>query len=366
MAALAAGQNIPELVSQILEFQPDFVSVKDQEARKRLVEALAFELPPGRPMPDIGQGREGAVEVARWEGADTVIAAITGFAGLEPVLAAAAAGRKIALANKESLVVAGEEVRRQAELSGAFVLPVDSEHSALWQCMLAAPPDSIRRLILTCSGGPFYGKGPQDLALVRPDQALNHPTWSMGAKITIDSASLMNKAFEVIEACHLFGVPHRMVDVIIHPQSLVHSLLEFNDGAILAQLGDPDMTLPIRLALTFPRRSDKGRGAPFDFLASERSTWTFGGVDDRLFPSILMARQAMEAGGLMPLVLNAANEAAVARFLSGDLSFTGIHDLVRRSLDHFSPLAAIKAPSFDDMMNQHLRVMDYAHKAAIS
>ncbi|HZK42636.1 MAG TPA: 1-deoxy-D-xylulose-5-phosphate reductoisomerase [Clostridia bacterium] len=362
VAALAAGKNSGELARQIQLFQPAFVSVQDQETKDQLVRILTDQLPAGFVMPIIDFGRQALLEVARWQEADTVIAAITGFAGLEPVLAAASSGKKIALANKESLVVAGHEIKRQAALSGAWILPVDSEHSAIWQCMLAALPGSVRRLILTCSGGPFQDKTLEDLAQVTPAQALDHPTWSMGGKITIDSASLMNKAFEVIEACHLFDMDPALIDVAVHRQSLVHSLVEFKDGSLMAQLGDPDMTLPIRFALTFPHRSDRGEVPPFDLLSQKRWQWTFEAVDDQRFPSIGLARQALAAGGLMPLVLNAANEAAVASFMAGRLPFRGIFELIEGALDHFSPLSAIKESSFDDMMGQHQRVIEFVDR----
>ncbi len=364
VAALAAGKNSRELARQIQLFQPAYVSVQDQETKDQLVGILEDQLPAGFAMPIIDYGRRALLEVARWQEADTVMAAITGFAGLEPVLAAASSGKKIALANKESLVVAGHEIKRQAALSGAWILPVDSEHSAIWQCMLAALPDSVRRLILTCSGGPFLDKTLEDLAHVTLSQALAHPTWSMGGKITIDSASLMNKAFEVIEAHRLFDMDPGMIEVVVHRQSLVQSLVDFKDGSLMALVGPPDMTLPIRFALTFPHRSDKGEVPPFDFSTHEPWQWTFEAVDHDRFPSINLARQALAAGGLMPLVLNAANEAAVASFMAGRLPFRGIFELIEGALDHFSPLSAIKESSFDDMMGQHQRVMEFADRQA--
>jgi len=356
--ALAAGRRMDRLADQVALFRPAYVSVLDEAAKRDLIQRLreAYGLDQ---LPQIGVGRQGAVLAARWPEADTVVAAITGFAGLEPVLAAADAGRKIALANKESLVVAGQEVRKRAEESGAWILPVDSEHSAIWQCRLAAPPDSIRRLILTCSGGPFVDHSSEELRQVTLAEALSHPTWSMGGKITIDSATLMNKAFEVIEACHLFDLSADRVDVAVHRQSLVHSLVEFTDGALLAQLGDPDMALPIRFALTFPRRSDRPQDKPFDLLAEGRSAWTFEPVRREIFPSIDWGREVYAQGGLMPLVLNAANEAALARFMAGEIAFLSIFSLIRQALDEFSHLSAMKASSFDDMMSAHVRVMDY-------
>ena len=242
-------------------------------------------------------------------------------------------------------------------------MPVDSEHSAIWQCLLGAPQESVRRIILTCSGGPFHGRTAEALRRVTAEEALQHPTWSMGGKITIDSATLMNKAFEVIEGCQLFDLDQRLIDVVVHRQSMVHSMVEFADGSVMAQISEPDMTLPIRFALTFPRRSDKGAHPPLDLLSSGRSVWSFEAVDEDLFPSIGMARQAHDSGGLMPLVLNAANEAAVSLFLDGSLAFTSIFDLVRQALDDFSHLSAIKASTFDAMMSQHRRVTAHVRAA---
>ena len=363
VAALAAGRNIVVLADQIAKFKPSFVSVADEAARCQLVDRLNV-IGVGQPA-EIGLGRQGVVGAATWPEADTVVAAITGFAGLEPVLAAASAGKKIALANKESLVVAGGEVKRRAAMSGAWLLPVDSEHSAIWQCMLAAPKGSVRRVILTCSGGPFHGKTREALRLATAAEALSPPTWTMGGKITIDSATLMNKAFEVIEGCHLFDLDHRAIDVVVHRQSIVHSMVEFTDGALMAQLGPPDMTIPIRFALTFPNRSATVMQPPFDLLAPGHRAWTFEAVDEDLFPTLAMARQAFDRGGLMPLVLNAANEAALALFLEGAVAFTSIFDLVRRALDDFSHLSAIKASSFDAMMSAHRRVTDHVRAAGL-
>ncbi len=361
VAALAAGHNMEVLAGQIAAFHPSFVSVADEAAAHELLsrlKAIGIEAPAVMEV-----GRQGAVRAATWPEADTVVAAITGFAGLEPVLAAASAGKKIALANKESLVVAGHEVKRRAAASGAWLLPVDSEHSAIWQCLLAAPKGSVRRVILTCSGGPFHGQPAVALRRATAAEALSHPTWTMGGKITIDSATLMNKAFEVIEGCHLFDMDHRDIEVVIHRQSMIHSMVEFRDGAVLAQLGDPDMTIPIRFALTFPHRSSRVCRPPFDPAPSGPASWTFEQVDEDLFPTIAMARRAFDRGGLMPLVLNAANEAAVALFLDGAIGFTSIFDLVRRALDDFGHLSAIKATSFDAMMSEHRRVTDHVSAA---
>lgn len=363
--ALAAGQNAKELAKQVARFQPQYVSVMDEKVKAELMERLRALSISQDSTPIIECGRSSVVRAAQWPEVDTVVAAITGFAGLEPVLAAASSGKKIALANKESLVVAGEMVKALAARTGAWILPVDSEHSAIWQCMLSSPPKSVRRVILTCSGGPFFQKTKDELKAVTLEEALAHPTWSMGGKITIDSATLMNKAFEIIEGCHLFDLPHTSIDVVIHRQSIVHSLVEFKDGALLAQAGAPDMTVPIRYALSFPHRSDRGARPVFDLLAKENATWRFQPVDEDVFPSLTYAREVYEAGGLMPLVLNASNEAAVSRFMRQEIAFADIFWLIRRALCHFAQMADISAPLFDDMMIAHQRVIQYVMEERI-
>jgi len=363
VVALAAGGNVERLAQQIRLFNPSYVSVRDEEARVSLMRLLASQ---NMSCPEIGVGRTGAVRVAQWDDADTVVAAITGFAGLEPVLAAAMSGKKIALANKEALVVAGYAVMQLASDSGALILPVDSEHSAIWQCLMAAFPSDLHHLILTCSGGPFFERNRDELSHVSVEQALAHPTWTMGKKITIDSATLMNKAFELIEACHLYGLEPEDVGVVIHPQSIVHSLVAFNDGSYLAQLGSPDMRMPIRYALTFPNRSDRSAYTSFNlFKISENGAWTFAEVDEETFPSLRLARKAWREGGMMPLVFNASNEEAVKLFLDGAIRLTQIFDFVERALAEFSHMSSIESSTFDDMMNGHYRVMkrvrEYVH-----
>lgn len=348
IVALAAGRRVEVLAEQIRCHRPSVVSVADDDVKAALLHVLTAE---GIPAPRILTGREGVVACATVREADTVVGAIPGFAGVEPVLAAASAGKKIALANKESLVVAGDEVKRRARDAGAWILPVDSEHSAIWQCLLGADPDSVERIVLTCSGGPFFGYDRDALAEVTVADALAHPTWSMGQKITVDSATLVNKGFEVIEGCHLFDVDAEAIDVVIHRESIVHSMVEFKDGAVLAQLGMPDMTIPIRFALTFPRRSDCETAPRIDF--SKAMTWSFYPVDHRTFPSIDMARRAWRWGGCMPLVYNAANDVAVARFLAGDGGLPDIFDAIDRALHRFVHERDIEMPSFDAMLSQH-------------
>jgi 1-deoxy-D-xylulose-5-phosphate reductoisomerase len=262
-------------------------------------------------------------------GAELVVAAIVGCAGLTPVMAAVEAGRTIALANKEALVTAGELMTEAAAVSGATILPVDSEHNAIFQCLACGSKDSVSRIILTASGGPFRTASAETMRDASPAQAVAHPNWSMGAKISVDSATMMNKGLELIEAHHLFGVPSGQIDIVIHPQSVVHSLVEFVDGSVLAQLGAPDMRIPIAYALAWPermatpaRRLDLATIARLDFEAP----------DLERFPALKLARDALEAGGAAPIVLNAANEAAVSRFLAGSIGFNDIARLVRGAL----------------------------------
>ena len=363
--ALAAGRNAKELAQQIMRFKPEYVSVLNEAVKGELIDHLNDLSLSDSARPEIESGRASLARAARWPDSDTVVAAVTGFAGLEPVLAAASSGKKIALANKESLVVAGDLVKARAAESSAQIVPVDSEHSAIWQCMMAAAPDSLRRVILTCSGGPFHQMTNEALRSVTPEDALCHPTWQMGGKITIDSATLMNKAFEVIEACHLFDLACPLVDVVVHRQSIVHSFVELRDGSILAQAGAPDMRVPIRYALTFPRRSDRVFTPPFNFFEPDHAHWSFEAVREDMFPSLRFAREAYRAGGLMPLVLNGANEAAVLRFMRKEIGFCDIYTLIGRALHHFSQMADTKAPLFDDMMVAHQNVINYVAEERI-
>jgi 1-deoxy-D-xylulose-5-phosphate reductoisomerase len=289
-------------------------------------------------------GEEGIRELVATSGSDLVLNGIVGAAGLGPTIVALSEGIDVALANKESLVIGGELVTALAEGAGAMLLPVDSEHSALFQLIRAEPPGTVERLVITASGGPFRGR--TDLDGVTREEALAHPTWEMGGRITIDSATLMNKGFEMIEAHHLFGVPYSEIDVVVHPQSIVHSLVHLNDGASLAHLGNPDMRLPISYALHFPERADTGVPA-LDLAAI--GELTFQPPDLDVFPCLRLAREAGEAGGTGPCVLNAADEVAVAAFLDGRLGFTAITEVVERMLaempaepvSHFEDLFAV-------------------------
>ena len=273
---------------------------------------------------------EGALIEAAGSAADLVIAAIVGCAGLRPVMAAVEAGKTVALANKEALVTAGSLMTEAASKSGATILPVDSEHNAIFQCLACSSKDSISKIILTASGGPFRTASAETIRDATPAQAVAHPNWSMGAKISVDSATMMNKGLELIEAHHLFSVPSDRIEIVIHPQSVVHSLVEFADGSVLAQLGSPDMRIPIAYALAWPQRMPTP-AQRLDLPAIARLD--FEAPDLERFPALKLAREALEKGGAAPIVLNAANETAVARFLRGSIGFTDIARLVERALE---------------------------------
>ncbi len=277
-------------------------------------------------------GEDALIEAASSE-AEVVIAAIVGCAGLKPVMAAVEAGRTVGLANKEALVTAGALMTDAAKRNGATLLPIDSEHNAIFQCLACSRNDDISRIILTASGGPFRTSSPQAIRNATPAQAVAHPNWSMGAKISVDSATMMNKGLELIEAHHLFGVPSEQIEIVIHPQSVVHSLVEFVDGSVLAQLGSPDMRIPIAYALAWPERMPTP-AQRLDLASIARLE--FEQPDLARFPALRIAREALEAGGSAPVVLNAANEAAVGRFLDGTIGFTDIPRLVERALEESS------------------------------
>lgn len=325
VVALAAGKNIDLLCEQITQYHPKIVAVSDETGYQQLKSALR-----GRKTPRILFGADGLCEVASLPDADIVLSAIVGSAGLMPTRAAVKAGKIVALANKEALVTAGDIVMAEARRYGATILPVDSEHSALFQCMHGWKRESISRLILTASGGPFRGMKQRQLRLATAADALRHPNWSMGRKISIDSATLMNKGLEVIEAYHLFGMPLAQVGVLVHPQSIVHSIVEYCDGSYLAQLSRPDMRGPIALALSYPERlSDAVEPLGIEQLAS----LTFEQPDRKNFPCLDLAYQAMESGGTMPAVMNAANEIAVHAFLENRIRFTDIPRTIARVMN---------------------------------
>jgi 1-deoxy-D-xylulose-5-phosphate reductoisomerase len=329
VAALAAGRSAAKLAAQAREFRPGVVGLVDAAEAA----GLAAELPPGC---RLAVGPEAVAELAAADGAEVVLNGVTGSAGLAPTLRALEAGRRLALANKEGLIVGGELVTAQAK--PGQIVPVDSEHSGLAQCLRAGHPDEVARLVVTASGGPFRGRSAAELAAVTPAQALAHPTWAMGPMITVNSATLMNKGLEVIEAHLLFGVPYDRIEVVVHPQSIVHAMVEWCDGSTVAQLSMPDMRLPIGLALGWPERDPRPLG---------RIDWTratalqFEPVDRATFPLLELAVRAGRQGSTAPAALNAANEEAVTAFLDGRLPFPGIAEVVTEVLERHQPPAAL-------------------------
>ena len=325
VAALAASRNVELLEAQCRKFRPDLAVLFDEAAAEELKRRLSdMNI-------KVAGGMEGLLAAAVLDSADTVVTAVSGMIGLRPTLAAIERGKRIALANKETLVCAGELVMREAQRRGAEIIPVDSEHSAIFQCLMGCRDRSeVRRLILTCSGGPFYGKTAAELQKVTRADALRHPNWKMGPKITVDCATLMNKGLEVIEAMRLYGLPLEQVTAVIHRQSIVHSLVEFRDGAVMAQLGTPDMRIPIGLALTYPKR-EENPAPPLDLLSCP--PLTFAAPDEEAFRCFRLARQAAKQGGTACAVLNGANEAAVGLFLQEKLGFPEIADAVEAALD---------------------------------
>ena len=323
VTALAAGKNTDLLEKQARKFKPDIVSVSDKQAANDLKIRLADTAV------KVLSGEEGICATAQYEG-DIVLNAIVGIAGLKPTLAAITANKTIALANKETLVAGGEIVNRRLRETGVKLLPVDSEHSAIFQSLQGVPKGSIKKLLLTASGGPFYGKTKKELESVTVKDALNHPNWSMGAKITVDSATLMNKGLEVIEAVRLFDVSPDNIEVLVHRQSIVHSGIELSDGAVIAQLGTPDMRLPIQYALTYPERADFA----FERLSlADIGTLTFERPDTDTFRCLPICIEAVKRGGLAPAAVNGANEEAVALFLKGKIKFLQIAELAEKALN---------------------------------
>ena len=325
--ALTARERVAELAQQCRRFAPRFAVVASEQGAQELRELLAGEDLPT----EILCGVDGLCRVAADPQVDTVMAAIVGAAGLRPTLAAVEAGKKVLLANKESLVMAGPVFTRALAASGAQLLPIDSEHNAIFQCLpqpcgeLAGA--GVEKILLTGSGGPFRTRAVQELHRVTPDEACAHPNWSMGRKISVDSATMMNKGLEFIEACLLFNAQPEQIDVVVHPQSIVHSMVQYRDGSLLAQMGNPDMRTPIAHALAFPERIDSGVAA-LDLLAQGRLD--FEAPDMERFPCLRLAREAMDAGGSAPTTLNAANEVAVEAFLQGRLAFTSIPAVIER------------------------------------
>ena len=334
--ALVARQNVDLLAQQAREFRPEVVVIADEQYYAPLKEALA-DLPM-----KVWAGADAIADVVQMAPVDVVLTAMVGYAGLRPTLAALDAGKAVALANKETLVVAGELVTATARRTGAPILPVDSEHSAIFQCLVGQDASAVEKVILTASGGPFRTTPREALADVTPAEALRHPNWSMGAKVTIDSASMMNKGFEMIEARWLFGLPPDRIEVVVHPQSIVHSMVQFADGAVMAQLGTPDMHLPIAYALAYPHRL-RSATPRLDF--AQLSTLTFEAPDRERFRNLDYAYEAARRGGNMPCILNAADEVAVAAFLSGKIGFLAMSDLIAETMARTTFIAT---PTYDD------------------
>ena len=339
VAALTANRDVDRLEAQCRRFRPALAVMMDPAAASELRVRLADT--PIR----VAAGMDGLLEAAVLPQADTVLTAVVGIVGLRPTLSAVEAGKRIALANKETLVCGGELVMDGAARSGAEIVPVDSEHSALFQCLQGCRDrGEVRRLILTASGGPFWGWRAEQLAHVTVEQALAHPNWSMGAKISVDSATMMNKGLEFIEAMRLYRMPPEKISIVIHRESIIHSLVEYSDHAILAQLGAPDMRLPIQYALTWPRRSE-GVAKPLDLLTCP--PLTFHAPDCEAFPCLRLALEAARTGGTATAVLNGANEAAVGQFLTGKLSFAGIAQKVEEAL---AAIPAVQSPGLEEIL----------------
>lgn len=329
VAALAARSSVHRLEEQARQFHPDVVAVFDEGAALSLRQSLRDT--------DIQvlSGMEGLCEAAAWPGADLTLNAVVGMVGLQPTLAALQAGKALALANKETLVAGGAIVMEAARKRNLPILPVDSEHSAIFQCLQGCPErGALKKLVLTASGGPFFGRSRQELAGVTREQALRHPNWDMGAKITIDSATMMNKGLEVMEASWLFDLPEHRIEVVVHRESVIHSMVEYQDNAVVAQLGVPDMAVPIQYALTYPRRMPSPAGE-LDLCALGKLT--FYPPDREAFPCLELCREALRRGGLVPAAANGANEQTVALFLEGKIGFLDIPRLVEAAMDRQDP-----------------------------
>jgi len=339
VCALTAGTNVDRMTEQCREFKPQLAVMASEEAARQLAERIS-DLPV-----KVSWGEDGLIEAAMMPDAECVITAIVGMVGLKPTLAAIRSGKRIALANKETLVCAGELVMAEADKYGVEIIPVDSEHSAIFQCLMGSrDPKQIKRLILTCSGGPFFGMSRDELRSVTKSDALKHPNWKMGEKITIDCATLMNKGLEVIEAMRLYRLPLEQVDVVIHRQSIAHSFVEFVDGAVMAQLGAPDMRLPIQLSLTYPNRAV----CPVDPLdLTKCGALTFYEPDLENFPCLALARRCAQKGGNACAAMNGANEEAVALFLADRIGFYDIYELVAKAVDE---VPFIPNPTLEDIL----------------
>ncbi len=353
VAALTAGTNVERMANQCRKYLPKLAVMATLEAAEKLQEAVA-DLPIC-----VKWGEEGLIAAATADKADCVITAVVGMVGLKPTLAAIRAGKRIGLANKETLVCAGELVMAEAKKYAAEIIPVDSEHSAIFQCLMGCHSrDEIKRIILTCSGGPFYGMDKEQLKNVTKADALRHPNWKMGAKITIDCATLMNKGLEVIEAMRLYDLPLEQVDVLVHRQSVVHSMVEFTDGAVMAQLGTPDMRLPIQLAMTYPARMPSPVDA-LDLLTC--GNLTFFQPDMEAFPCLALARACAKRGGTACPAMNGANEEAVAMFLNDEIGFYDIYALVVSAVE---AVPFVKNPTLEQILEADKLAREAVRNAA--
>ena len=347
---LTALNNVDLLIEQSIRYKPNMVVIGNENHYEQVKSALE-----NHPI-KVYCGADAIAQVCGFDSVDMVLTAMVGFAGLKPTIEAIRAGKSIALANKETLVVAGELIMKEAEANRVPIIPVDSEHSAIYQCLVGEGNNPIEKIILTASGGPFREWDLKDLEKVSPDQALRHPNWCMGPKITIDSATLMNKGLEVIEARWLFGVGPDEIDVVVHPQSIIHSMVQFTDGSIKAQMGLPDMRLPIQYAFSYPHRfeSDFER---FDFF--KQSSLTFEPPDTKIFRNLALSYEALHKGGNWPCILNAANEVAVEAFLKEKIGFLQIPDVIEETLNRSTH---IKAPELDDYFNSDLQARRVAQE----
>lgn len=341
VTGLACGRNIQLFARQIQQFKPKYVAVFDQYLADELISSGVVE----QNKTQVFFGKDGYKAVASMAEADMVVSAMVGAAGLVPTMAAIEAGKDVALANKESLVVAGSLVMERAKAKNVRLLPVDSEHNAIFQCLESRDMKSVKKLLLTASGGPFLKTPSEDMASITPEQAVKHPRWSMGKKISVDSATLMNKGLELIEASWLFDCPVDRLSVVIHPQSIVHSMVEFVDGSVISQMGAPDMRIPIAYALSYPDRLTLDLEA-LDLVKT--SPLEFFEPDLRRFPCLRLAMEAAKAGGVMPVALNAANEVAVDAFLESQLSFNAISKVIEKTLEYFLPSTIT---NIDDIYN---------------
>ncbi len=345
---LSANRNVERLIEQAQKYYPKTVAIVDEEAGKKVTGALNGQI-------EVLTGREGLLELAGRDDVDIVMNGLVGSAGMEPTLRSVEAGVDVALSNKESLVMAGSIINEAKQKSGAKIFPVDSEHSAIWQCLAGEDMADVRKIILTGSGGPFRTKNVETFINITPKEALNHPNWDMGNKITIDSATMMNKGLEVIETYWLFGLKADEIDIVVHPQSIIHSMVEFADRSIKAQLGVPDMKIPIQYALTYPRHS-AAQWEELDFIKTGQLT--FEAPDLEKFPCIKLAYEALRAGGSTPAVLNVANEQAVYNFLDGEIKFTEIPAIIEKACAEHHYIAE---PTLEDLLELEIWATDFVN-----